>query len=118
MLAPRGRRDADALAHRLCRRGALLGFNRERRPQLVLASDAARTMTTARGVWSHAEPQPRIVAVPSLYQAGPEDVVRMLQEVGDEVSSVMVVGHNPAAHQLAVSPCADADPKSTRLNSS
>ena len=63
-------------------------------PELVLASPAVRTRTTAElaaeaGGWSSA-----IEVVPKLYGAGPGDVLQLVQEVTG-VERLMVVGHEP-----------------------
>lgn len=63
-------------------------------PELVLASPAVRTRTTAElaaeaGGWSST-----IEVVPKLYGAGPGDVLQLVQEVSG-VERLMVVGHEP-----------------------
>ncbi len=98
LLAPRGRRDAAALGDRL---GAGdLGFAAAALPGLVLASTAARTTETAERV---AAP----LGIPvdrrqRLYYGTPTDVLDELRGLDDAIRSVMVVGHNPATHSLAL----------------
>jgi len=97
-LAPRGRRDAAALGLRL--RAGDLGFGAAEVPELVLASTAARTTETAEKVAD-------ALGVPvdrrrRLYYGSPTDVLDELRELDDSVRSVMVVGHNPTTHSLAL----------------
>lgn len=100
-LAPRGRRDARALGARLGRGGDRLGLTKRDLPRTVLCSTAARTAQTAELVMAGVEPAPPVTLLRSLYQADPDDVVDQLRLVDDDVHSVMVVGHNPTASELA-----------------
>ena len=100
-LAPRGRRDADALAQHFAKGGDRLGFTSGQRPQLVLCSTATRTTQTAQRVLALAPSPPPVRYLRALYGASPEGVVDELHQVEDEVASVMLVGHNPTAHELA-----------------
>jgi len=111
-LAPRGRRDADALGRRLGA-GDRLGFKASELPTLVLCSTATRTtQTTERALGAMARP-PDVEYRRTLYTASPDQVVDELRTVDDGVTSVMVVGHNPTAHALAESMVA-ADDKAGR----
>jgi phosphohistidine phosphatase len=104
-LAPRGRRDAAALG--LLLRSGDLGFGADAVPGLVLASTAARTRATAEAVASAlglpVEPRRR------LYYGSPADMLDELRALGDGPRAVMVVGHNPATHTLALELLADDD---------
>jgi phosphohistidine phosphatase len=106
VLAPRGRRDATALGHLLARRGtesgSATGSDVAPLPQLALVSPAARTMATADLVLADLVPAPRREAADDLYGADPEDVLAHLRQLDDELTSVMVVGHNPTAQWLAL----------------
>lgn len=102
-LAPRGRRDADALGRRLGPGGDVFGLSAAGLPTLVLCSTAARTTETAERVlapWPPAR-RPALDRRRALYGASPEQVLEVLATVADDVASVMVVGHNPTAHALA-----------------
>jgi phosphohistidine phosphatase len=104
-LAPRGRRDAAALGLRLAARD--LGFGDAEQPQLLLSSTAARTTETADSVAAAlGVPVDRRVR---LYYGSPTDVVAEVRTVGDAVRSLMVVGHNPATHSLALELLSDDD---------
>ena len=102
VLAPRGRRDAKALGECLAPKGTLPGLGRAPRPTVALVSPAARTAATAEFVLSHWATQPVVRMVPDLYGAEPNDVLDLLRQLGDDISSAMVVGHNPTAHALSI----------------
>jgi phosphohistidine phosphatase len=101
-LAPRGRRDAQALGHLVARPGAALGHGGTPLPQVAFVSPAARTMATADLVLAGVTPPPRRTSPADLYGAEPEDVLRRLRTLDDRVTSAMVVGHNPTAQALAL----------------
>jgi phosphohistidine phosphatase len=103
VLAPRGRRDATALAALFGTDGRGLGHSLGDAPlpELALVSPAARTVATAEMALAELEVRPEQRMVPDLYGAEPEDVVALLQTLSDAVTSVMVVGHNPTAHALS-----------------
>ncbi|MGH9091844.1 MAG: SixA phosphatase family protein [Acidimicrobiales bacterium] len=105
-LAPRGRRDADALGHRL----ADPGFGTGGRPALVLCSTATRTVQTAERVLAALHHPPDVEYRRTLYGASPDQVLDELRGVEDGVGTVMVVGHNPAAHDLVVAMGAEPAP--------
>jgi phosphohistidine phosphatase len=110
VLAPRGRRDAAALAEFI---GSDPGL--DRLPEIVLVSPAARTVATAELVVSGWDPLPRIERVPDLYGADPEEVLDHVRQLPDEVITAMVVGHNPTAHALAVGLIAKKDTEGHHL---
>jgi phosphohistidine phosphatase len=107
-LAPRGRRDADALGKRL----AEPGFAPGALPDLVLCSTATRTVQTAQRALAALDDPPPVEHRRALYRASPDDVLDELRELGPEHGSVMVVGHNPTAHDLVVGLDRRAAPKS------
>jgi phosphohistidine phosphatase len=72
------------------------------KPTLVLSSSARRARQTAELVLPGLGPEADLVVDRRLYNADPDDVVDVLREVPDEVSSVMIVGHNPTLHDLAL----------------
>ncbi len=104
-LAPRGRRDAAALGLRL--RAGDIGPRGAALPELVLASTATRTTETAEKVAA-------ALGVPvdrrrRLYYGSPTEVLAEVRTLDDGVRSVMVVGHNPATHSLALELVAEGD---------
>jgi phosphohistidine phosphatase len=111
VLAPRGRRDATALGHRFGADGTRLGLGETPLPQLALVSPAARTVATAEMVLAELAAPPEVQMVPVLYGADPEEVIEVLRALPEEVTSVMVVGHNPTAHALSQGLIAKKDKK-------
>lgn len=106
VLAPRGRRDGAALGNLIGQRGKghKLGKvpGKVRLPQVALVSPAARTTATAEIVLDKATPVVRLEFPADLYGADPNDVLTHLGELDDDVSSAMVVGHNPTMQALAI----------------
>lgn len=87
-LNDRGRRDAAATGDWLRAHGHV--------PDLVLCSTAARTRETLDRLALDAE----VSFEPRIYDNDPEVLVALLNEVPDGVERVLLVGHNPAVHQL------------------
>jgi phosphohistidine phosphatase len=92
-LNPRGRQAATAM------RAAMetLGLA----PDLVLVSTAKRTMQTLEALEPWAE-TPLVEPMDSLYLASAATLLKSLQDVAETVRSVLVVGHNPGLHELAM----------------
>lgn len=109
-LTPRGRRDAAALGVRL----ASLELGGLALPGAVLCSTATRTTETAAGVAGGLGVD--VDRRRSLYYADPEGVLDEIRTAADDVASLMVVGHNPATHVLAVGLLAEDDPDRGRLD--
>lgn len=93
-LAARGEADAPLMGKALARRGI--------DPELVLCSSARRTRETLALVLPELKYEPRVVYEESLYHAGPAGIIQMLGGIGADVSQVLLVGHNPALHALAL----------------
>ena len=92
-LNKRGRRAAAAM------RGAMheLGLA----PDVVLVSPARRTQETLAALepW---DDTPLIEAMEPLYLASAEELLAILRGVNETVRSVLLIGHNPGMHELAV----------------
>ena len=82
-LAPRGRRDAEALGRRLA--GDRLGLDEADVPDVVLCSTARRTRQTADGLLAALAEPPDVDYRRALYYAGPDDVVAEVRTVPDDV---------------------------------
>jgi phosphohistidine phosphatase len=102
VLAPRGRRDATALGLLLGGDAQGLGLGELDLPQIAFVSPAARTLATAELVLGSVVRPPVVESPDDLYGADPEDVLTHLRAVKGKTSSVMLVGHNPTAHALAL----------------
>jgi phosphohistidine phosphatase len=109
-LTTRGHRDAVALGAHLGSAGDRLGFEPAELPGTVLSSTARRTVQTVELVLADMAAPPPVTYLRSLYTASPDDVLGLLGTVDDDVDSVMVVGHNPTAEDLAFSLLAADDP--------
>ena len=89
-LAPRGRRAAKLMAGHIRDEGI--------RPSLVLCSSAVRARQTLAGV----APDGEVSVEQELYGASADDLLDRLRRVPDGVESVMLIGHNPAMQDLAL----------------
>ena len=92
-LADSGRADAATMGGLLARLALV--------PELMLVSAARRTRETGEQIAAHF-PKARVEHLRDLYHADPEDIVQALEDHGDAVATVMVVGHNPGLHELAL----------------
>ncbi len=89
-LSPRGRRDAAAAGDWLREQGLL--------PDLVLCSTAVRTRETLEGL--------RLAALPVMFEhrlyLGPaHDTLDLIRDGAPDVSTLLVIGHNPTLSMLA-----------------
>lgn len=98
VLTARGRGDAERMGRILAEAGIT--------PDLVLISPAVRTRETWELV-SPALPGARVEVREGLYDATPEEVDAELRVGTAEAGTVMVVGHNPSLHELAMELLAD-----------
>jgi len=71
-------------------------------PDIVLVSSARRTQETLALLepWNET---PLIESLDALYLASPDQLLATLRGVAETARSVMVVGHNPGLHELALS---------------
>lgn len=104
-LAPRG--------EQACARiGAWLARETEA-PQLVLCSSALRARQTLERVVPHLPTRPAVRVEDSLYLAGPSGLLDAVKGVEDEVTRLLLVGHNPGMHALAVQLAGRGDARAT-----
>jgi phosphohistidine phosphatase len=92
-LAPRGRRDGKRIGEHLRRQ--------EIEPDLVLCSSAARTRETLE-LLRPALGGSTVLVEDELYAASSDQLLARIRVVPDEIASVMVIGHNPGLHELAL----------------
>ena len=69
---------------------------------LVLCSSARRTCETLDIVLTEFSQRPRCMIEDGLYLAGPERLVARLRRLEARDTNVLVIGHNPGLHQLAL----------------
>jgi phosphohistidine phosphatase len=93
-LAARGERASRKLAKYLRRKKI--------QPALVLCSPSLRTRQTLEAVVSSLGKRCVVEVVPQLYAASEQELLERLQALPESVSSVMLVGHNPGLHNLAL----------------
>ena len=91
-LAPRGRRNAEALAAHVSREGIA--------PELVLCSTALRARETLAILLPALEGEAEIRLEDGLYGAATEQLLVRLRAVTEDAGSVLLVGHNPGLEAL------------------
>lgn len=72
-------------------------------PALVLCSTSLRTRETLDEILPALETEPQLLFEDALYLAGASRLLDRLQRLPDQAASVLLIGHNPGLHQLAVS---------------
>lgn len=72
------------------------------RPDLVLCSPAVRTRETLALVADAIGPAARIHYDKRLYLADADDLLTKIRSADADARSVMVIGHNPGMHDLAI----------------
>ncbi len=91
-LNKRGLRDAPMMAGKLKAKGIT--------PDLFVSSPAKRALTTAE-IFAAGLDVDDIRVEPALYEAFPDDVLRVIQRVEDAVQTLFIFGHNPTLFVLA-----------------
>jgi phosphohistidine phosphatase len=92
-LAPRGQGDAALMGKVLAQAGLA--------PTMALVSSARRTRETWEAV-APAFPAVRVEFRRDLYHAEAQDVLAAIRDDAPDGGTVMVVGHNPGLHELAL----------------
>jgi phosphohistidine phosphatase len=69
---------------------------------LVLCSSALRTRETAELVLAGFSKAPRVLYEDELYLATRATLMHRLREIDESIGSVMMIGHNPGLHELAI----------------
>ncbi len=99
-MADRDRPLADKGARQM-RQLAAWAEERRIRPELVLCSSAARTRQTLALIAGKLK-DPETVFEDGIYLADAKSLLSRLRKVPGACASVLVVGHNPGLHELAV----------------
>ena len=71
-------------------------------PDLILCSPSARTRQTLALLLPHLGGRPQVKFEDGLYLAEPEALLERLRRVTAKTASVLLVGHNPGLHELAL----------------
>jgi len=100
-LAERGRSDAPVLGAYMEKHGY--------RPDAVIVSTAKRTRETWGLVASELGGKPKIDFEERIYESMPEDILQVVQETGKRIRTLLIVGHNPSLHELAIELIATGD---------
>ncbi|HWA63821.1 MAG TPA: histidine phosphatase family protein [Caulobacteraceae bacterium] len=106
-LAPRGREDAALIASVLAREGL--------KPDLALVSSSKRTLET----WQCCEgtfPGAAVEPLEALYNATAEEVLAEAEAHGGKADTVLVIGHNPGLHELAVNLLIDGNASAAQID--
>jgi phosphohistidine phosphatase len=99
-LAPRGKRDSKRMAEEVRRLDPA--------PELVLCSSSARTTETLKRL-GDAVSAAEVLVEDGIYAASASELLARLRGVADEVGAVLVIGHNPGLHDLALLLAAGGD---------
>ena len=111
-LAERGRRDAPAAARWLADEAGL--------PDLIVTSPALRTRQTVDlllGAWKSFDGDsdaPAVDVQNLIYEASTHDLTRVVSDLPDSASRVLMVGHNPGLEEFAGSWPMTADSDAAR----
>ena len=93
-LNDRGKRDAPMMGERLAKRHV--------KADLILSSPANRAFTTARIIAKKLDYKLKDIVVDDrLYPGAVDDLLNIIQKLGDKLDCVMLVGHNPVLVDLA-----------------
>ncbi len=82
---------------------------------LVLCSPSLRTRETAELVLAGFAEPPPILYEDTLYLAGPGALMQRLRNLDESAGAVLVIGHNPGLHALAIALAAPHSPGSQAL---
>ena len=99
-LTERGRADAPVIGAYMARHDLV--------PDRVLVSPAARSEETWALLAAALSAAPRVSSDERIYAASPEQLVSVIREAG-ESRTLLLVGHNPGLHELAVRLIASGD---------
>jgi phosphohistidine phosphatase len=91
-LRPRGERDSAAAGRWLASNGLS--------PDLVLCSAARRTRQTWRWLSKELDGEPEFSAERRLYQADSDELADIIRQTGEQVGTLLYIGHNPSAAEL------------------
>ncbi|WP_310727311.1 histidine phosphatase family protein [Streptomyces sp. N2A] len=92
-LAERGRKDAPVAGRWLAVSGVT--------PDLTLCSTSTRTRETWKLAVHELPQRPKTVYDERIYEASLGELIALLNETSDEVTDLVLVGHNPGVHALA-----------------
>lgn len=100
-LVERGRRDAAKLGNYMASHHLI--------PERVVLSPATRTQETWKYAASAMKPAPAAMSSEKLYDATPHAILAVIKDAPASAHSLMLVGHNPGLHEVAVMLIATGD---------
>ena len=108
------------LNQRGCRDAARLGVYLARHaliPDLTLVSTAQRTRETWQYVAESFSAAPSVIFDDRLYNGTADGILAVIKEAGQDVATLLVIGHNPGQHETALRLIASGDVETReRLN--
>jgi len=95
-LLPRGHDDAELIANQL--------LNKEIKPDLIISSNAARALQTAKIFAKQMNYNPKqIIEEPFIYDGYTTgEMLNYLSKTDDNIESIMLIGHNPDIASLTI----------------
>lgn len=100
-LIERGRKDAAKIGAYMAAHALV--------PDRVLVSTAARAQQTWKAAEGAFKPAPAATSVEKLYDATPHAILAAIKDVPAKAHTLMVIGHNPGLHELALMLIASGD---------
>lgn len=71
-------------------------------PDLILCSAATRTRETLDGMQKLLPSNVAVEYSKDIYSASETELLTQIANIADKINSVMIIGHNPSLHQLAI----------------
>ena len=78
-------------------------------PERVLVSTAARCQQTWKAASGAFKPAPAAASAAKLYDATPQTILAVIKDAPAAAHSLLIVGHNPGLHELALLLIASGD---------
>ncbi len=100
-LTMRGREEAAAVGALLSGKGLV--------PDYVLCSTSARTRETLAEVQNSFAEWPHVTYSQKIYNASEVDLLNQIAAIAEDVTTLLVVGHNPGLYQLSITLAKDGD---------
>lgn len=93
-LNDRGLHDAPRMAQLLAKEGVT--------PDLIVSSPARRALTTAQFFAKAFDvPDTELLRDPNIYEAHPQEILRIISELPPQAETVLIFGHNPTFTDVA-----------------
>jgi len=100
-LVERGRKDAGQIGSYMATHALI--------PDRVVLSPAARTQESWKYLASALHPVPGAATMEQIYDATTHDILAIIMDTPASVHALMIVGHNPALHEIALMLIATGD---------